>query len=294
MQDDLSVIIIGSFTLDRINEGLSIGGPAYYSSLALTYLGHSSITVISPAREIHENFVKNIGINLINVGTDTPVFQLKYVEGGRREVILKHRGSKIIISKRELDLIRDSLIIISPVYREIDLDTLKTIRKFSKFIALDVQGFVRYVCSDGKVSIAWTNEMYEVIRLADVVHADLSEVPIYNDMVEASRELGRLSNGIIMVSNGERGLVASINGELYYVPALPGIEGNATGTGDILLAISAYEILMGENPLRAIAKGAVAAGLRVGRDRSPWFNKYEVDVLADKLVRKSEKLSMSY
>jgi len=290
MQDDLSVIIIGSFTIDRIDEKLSIGGPAYYSSLALTYIGHTSITVISPARDIHENFVRNIGINLINVGANTPVFQLKYVEGGRREVILKHRGSKITIPRNELKLIRDSLIIVSPVYREVDLDTLKVVKRLSRFVALDVQGFVRYVHSDGKVSIVWSNEMYDIIRLADVIHADLSEVPIYNNMVEASKELGKISNGIIMVSNGERGLVASIDGELYYVPALPGIEGNATGTGDILLAISSYEILMGEDPLRAIAKGAVAAGLRVSRDRSPWFSKYEVDILADKLISKSEKL----
>jgi len=290
MQNDLSVIIIGSFTIDRIDEKLSIGGPAYYSSLALTYIGHTSITVISPARDIHENFVRNIGINLISVGADTPVFQLKYVEGGRREVILKHRGSKITISHNELKLIKDSLIIISPVYREVDLDTLKVVKRLSRFMALDVQGFVRYVHSDGKVGIVWSNEMYDIIRLADVVHADLSEVPIYNNMVEASKELGKISNGIIMVSNGERGLVASIDRELYYVPALPGIEGNATGTGDILLAISSYEVLMGEDPLRAIAKGAVAAGLRVSRDRSPWFSKYEVDILADKLISKSEKL----
>ena len=290
MQNDLSVIIIGSFTIDRIDEKLSIGGPAYYSSLALTYIGHTSITVISPARDIHENFVRNIGINLISVGADTPVFQLKYVEGGRREVILKHRGSKITISHNELKLIKDSLIIISPVYREVDLDTLKVVKRLSRFMALDVQGFVRYVHNDGKVGIVWSNEMYDIIRLADVVHADLSEVPIYNNMVEASEELGKISNGIIMVSNGERGLVASIDGELYYVPALPGIEGNATGTGDILLAISSYEVLMGEDPLRAIAKGAVAAGLRVSRDRSPWFSKYEVDILADKLISKSEKL----
>jgi len=290
MQDDLSVIIIGSFTIDRINEKLSIGGPAYYSSLALTYIGHTSITVISPAREVHKNFVRNIGINLVSVGDVTPVFQLKYVEGGRREVILKHRGSKITISHNELKLIRDSLIIISPVYREVDLDTLELVKSSSRFVALDVQGFVRYVRSDGKVGIVWSNEMYNIIRLADIIHADLSEVPIYNDMVEASKELGKISNGIIMVSNGEEGLVASIDGELYYVPALPGIEGNATGTGDILLAVSSYEILMGEDPLKAIAKGAVAAGLRVSRDRSPWFSKYEVDVLADKLVSKSEKL----
>ncbi len=290
MQNDLSVIIIGSFTIDRIDERLSIGGPAYYSSLALTYIGHTSITIISPARDIHENFVRNIGINLISVGADTPIFQLKYVEGGRREVILKHRGSKITISHNELKLIRDSLIIISPVYREVDLDTLKVVKRLSRFVALDVQGFVRYVRSDGKVGIVWSNEMYDIIRLADIIHADLSEVPIYNNMVEASKELGKISNGIIMVSNGERGLVASIDGELYYVPALPGIEGNATGTGDILLAISSYEILMGEDPLRAIAKGAVAAGLRVSRDRSPWFSKYEVDILADKLVSKSKKL----
>ena len=143
----------------------------------------------------------------------------------------------------------------------------------------------------GEVSISWYNDITEALGMADFVHADISVVVGFNDMSKASKYLSRFCNGIVTVSNGERGLVVTIDGDSYYVPALPGIRGESTGTGDIFLAIASYELFQGEEVLTAIAKGAVAAGLKVSRVKRPWFNKFEVDVLKNKLLRSTKRIS---
>jgi len=283
------VVVISSFTIDEIDGEVFIGGPAYYSSLALAHLGES-VVVVSPAENVHEEFMNYLGFKLITVNGLTPIFNLRYVDGGRREVRLKRKGAVIELSPKVLNLLRDSLTIVNPVYRELSIDTLRVIRKHSGIIALDVQGFIRKVNSGEVVKIAWSDIIYELLSIADIVHADLSEIPTYSSMREACKALSKFSKSIVIVSSGEKGLVASVNGELYYIPALPGIEGNATGTGDILLAISSYEIMRGEDPLRAIAKGAVAAGLRVSRDRLPWFTRSEIEVLSIKLLSRATKV----
>ena len=287
----VKVYVLGSFTIDEIGDELVVGGPAYYSSLALTHMDHSNITIVSPVSDIHRRLVKDLRVNVVSVGSRTPVFKLTYVDGGRRLVVLKSKGEEIRFSDDVLWLMKDSLVIVSPVFREIDLNLLLEVRRYASMIALDIQGFIRRLSDGGQVSIVWSDDVYKALRLADVIHADLSEVPGVGSMGEGCRLLNKYSDAIVMVSNGERGLVASINGSYYYVPALPGIEGNATGTGDILLAITAFEMFKGEDPLKAIAKGAVAAGLRVGRDRPPWFNGYEVEVLALKLLSKVKMLA---
>ncbi len=286
MKGNLEVLIVSSFTLDLLDSSkLCIGGPAYYSSLALLHYDCKNLTVIAPADDVHVRFANSVNINLIRVATDVPVFQLTYLSNGARKIKLVKRVRKIRIPKAILDLLDNSLVIVSPVYREVSIDLLKELRSKARFLALDIQGLVRKSNERGEVSISWYDDVVKALELADFVHADLSEVVGFTDMAGASLYLSRYCRGIVTVSNGEKGLVAIVNGEPYYVPALPGIRGESTGTGDIFLAIASYELFLGEDPLTAIAKGAIAAGLKVSRVKTPWFSRFEVNVLTSKLLR---------
>lgn len=284
------VVFVGSFTRDVINGVHAIGGPPYYGSIALVHYGCETIMVVSPVEEQHVEFAESMGLELVAVEGGVPVFELRYLNEVDREVKLLRRGSAIRVPDAILKTLQGCVVVASPVYREVDLKTLQSLRSHASVLAVDVQGFVRSVDGGGRVSIRWSDEVYEVVKLADVYHADLSEVPMFSSMREAVEHLAGRSRGIAMVSHGEEGLIASIDGEIVYVPALPGISGNSTGTGDILLAVAAYEVHRGTEPLKAVAMGAVAAGLRVSRDRPPWFNRFEVEVLAEKLVKMSRRL----
>ncbi|HIQ03229.1 MAG TPA: hypothetical protein EYH40_02275 [Desulfurococcales archaeon] len=285
------VVFVGSFTRDIIDDTYTIGGPPYYGSIALVYYGCDTIVVISPVEEDHIRFARSMGLELIITGSSVPVFELKYISDTDREVRLLRRGSTINIPSELLESFSKSLIIVNPVYREVNLELLRILRNYASILAIDIQGFVRTVDDKGSISIKWTSDVYEVIGLADIYHLDLYEIPICNSIEEAVRYLTEYSKGIVLVSHGEEGLVASIDGELIYVPALPGISGNSTGAGDILLSITAYEIYKGTEPLKAIAMGSVAAGLKVSRSKPPWFNRFEVEIIAEKLVKSSKRIS---
>ncbi len=283
-----SVIIFSSFTRDIINGSITIGGPAYYCTLALMHMDVEKIIVVTNAEEVHMKFLRNLGISSYIVNTIAPLFRLKYLDGERRRIELLRTSPTLSIPHEILDLISGCLVIVSPVYHEIELELLRALRSRSRIIALDVQGFTRSLGPNGEVVINWSNELLDVIALADIVHADLSEVPTCRTGLEATKYLSEHTDGLVIVSMGARGLIASANGDRIYIPALPHIHGDSTGTGDILLAVSSYEILIGEDWKLAIAKGAAAAGLKVSRSRPPWFNKYEVEVLARSLLRASK------
>ncbi len=284
------VFIVSSFTIDRIKGlgglGIGIGGPPYYCALALLHYGVDSVTVVGPATEVHEYFSRKVGIKVIRVSKSVPTFELRYLNGsGDREVRLVERGSKILLSNEVLNLMRGSLAIVNPVFKEVGIEDVKLIRSLAKTLAIDVQGFVRVVKDGGLVTYEWGDEVKEVLESADLLHTDLSEAPVNGGMASVARKLSKYVNGVLTVSNGEAGLVALIDGRLYYVPALPGIRGDSTGTGDILLAISSLAIHEGVEPLKAVAMGAAAAGLKVSRFGHPWFSRYEVEVLANKILR---------
>ena len=281
------VAIVSSFTLDSIDGRRCIGGPAYYSTVALLHYCSDDILLVGPAGRVHEVFAEKVGARLILTSREVPLFELRYVGGrGDRVVRLARSGGEISISSRTLEGLRGSLIIVSPVYREVSIPTLRGLRGVAGLLALDIQGLVRETGVNGVVRNRWDPRVYEAVKLADVVHADLSEAPTPSDAVTAAELLSRRSRGVVMVSMGASGLIAVRSGEAVYVPALPDIEGDATGTGDILLSIAAYELSRGGEWLTAIARGTAAAGLKVGRGRPPWFSRHEVEVLAVKLLSK--------
>jgi len=284
------VVIVGSFTRDLIEGARVIGGPPYYSSMALLHHGCENILIVSPAEEPHLDFVQRTGLELAIVGGSVPVFELKYINNTEREVRLLRRGTRIKLTSTLLDTIKGCAVIVSPVYKEVDLEALQKLREYANVLALDIQGFVRETTDSGAVRIRWSDDVYEALRYADLFHADLSEVPMFRSMNGAAQHLASYTRGIGLISHGEEGLIASIAGELVYVPALPGIQGDSTGTGDILLAITAYELQRGTDPLKAVAMGAAAAGLRVSRAAPPWFSRFEVEILAEKLMMRSRRL----
>ncbi len=284
------VFIVSNFTIDRIkglgSEGVGIGGPPYYCALALIHLGVESVVIVGSASDIHEYFSRRVGAEVVRVSDSVPTFELKYLNGsGEREVRLVRCGGEVVLTNELISSMRGSLAIVNPVFKEVRSYVVKAIRSSVKTLAIDVQGFVRVANGYGSISYEWGSEVREVLESADLIHTDLSEAPLNGGMASVARRLAKYVNGVLMVSNGEAGLVALINGRLYYVPALPGIRGESTGTGDILLAISSLAIHEGNDPLRAVVMGAVAAGLKVSRVTPPWFSRYEVEVLTDKLLR---------
>ncbi|RLG87935.1 MAG: hypothetical protein DRO15_03965 [Thermoprotei archaeon] len=285
-----TIAIIGSFTIDNIENRKVIGGSAYYCLMALKHFYDDQIMLIAPAQRVHIDLLKDMGIKLITVSNEVPVFELVYIDEINRKVKLLKKGAVIKVDSEVLSMLRNSLAIISPVYKEVSLETIYDIRSVATTLALDIQGFVREANNYGEIIIRWNNELVQALRIVDIVHADLSEVPMYRSALSAVKFLSKYSKGIVIVSMGAHGLIASFNQEIMYIPALPGIQGDATGTGDILLSIAAYEFYKGEDWKRAIAKGAAAAGLRVSRGRIPWFNYYEIEVLSDNLISKSKVL----
>ena len=285
--------IVSSFTLDSINGKLRIGGPAYYSTVAILHYCDDDLLVIGPASRVHKVLSDSIGVHLISTSEEVPLFELRYVGNDNNRVVrLIKSGEKVVISDNILEDLKGSLIIVNPVYREVPITTIQKLKSVAYMLALDLQGLVREVNNDGIVSKRWNCEVFEAMKLADIVHADLSEAPAPSDAITAAKLLSEKTAGLVIVSMGANGLVAIHKGKAVYVPALPNIKGDPTGTGDILLSIVACELIRGSQWLTSIARGVAAAGLKVSRSRPPWFSRHEVEVLSEKLVNRSKHIQI--
>ncbi len=277
MSKDVEVVVIGSLTKDLIGNDLRLGGPAYYCVLSLVQLGVNTKLICSADDDLYTKLL-NWGVKVLRCGFKGPIFRLTYLSNGSRRVELLRRGDDITLSDEEIEEILGSAsaVIVNPVIKEISLELVRKIKSMSRFLAIDMQGFVREH-NDGLVKYSWSDESYEVVKLANLIHLSIDELPPNKDVLEAIDLLRSLTKATVVISMDFRGSVVAIeDGKVHRVPALPGIDGYSTGTGDVMLATMTYSLVSGYDVLTSIALGTVAAGLRVRRLDPPWFTLNEL------------------
>ena len=252
----MRVVVVGSFTIDYVGDDVRLGGPLFYSAYILHKLGYEVVAAGAVPDDI------DIPYKSVALCTLVPKFRLRYLdsEGKVREVELVERGCVINLIPDEL--IKDSVVIVNTVINEVPYEVLRRVRDLCRFLAIDIQGFVRR-SFDGKVAIEWSDEVTEVLALADVIHADISEVPIEpKDPLKAALYLRGFTDGVVTVTMGSDGSVIAYDGKVFRLTSLNEV-GDPTGAGDIFLAVLAVKIAEGMDPLEAALYSTVVAGLKV-------------------------------
>jgi len=271
-----SIAVIGSLTKDLIGDEVRLGGPAYYCLLSLIQLGANACLMCSVDDDLYREVLR-WGAEVVRCGRSSPVFRLTYLSDGSRIVEVIREGSDLELSDECLELISNSSgAIIDPVIGEVNPELVLEVRRRVKFLSIDMQGFVR-VSSDGVVKCVWGDDAYDVLKLADLIHLSIDELPPNTGIEEAVELFRVVTKAVIVISMDFRGSVVAIeDSRIRKVPALPGIEGYSTGTGDVMLAVMTHYLINGYSTIEAIALGTVAAGLRVRRGYPPWFTVNEV------------------
>ncbi len=240
--DDRTVLIVSTHACDIFTRAdgsttCSAGGPALYMTNAFQLLG-------------------------------VP-YQLITGEVARSAVTPSAHGEEYTITPIAPIPLPDRLvgaaIVLSPIVREIDPDSLPPI---SGRLILDLQGFVR----EPGVSSSHVKTRFD---LADLLHAA--------DVVKASEaELGRLtadsqralSRAIVLVTMGERGVRVRVGNREEVVPARPVRCRSTVGAGDTFLAGFTAALLNGVGEIEAARQAArftedILRGRAVDRRANP-------------------------
>ncbi len=228
-----SLLILASYTIDKIGGEVRIGGPAFFCSIGADVLSWEAYIIGS----LGADFSCKVPYKGYFIKTPTTIkFEHVYEAAGQRKSRILTREITVINLPRIKDMIKkhysSSPIVLSPVMHEFDLSVVEYLVDKYELVAIDVQGFLRKSDKNGHIILAKPNpELLSIINNATIVKASLEEYCVLK------RKLGR----IFIVTLSDRGALLFDREEKkkVYAPAYV-VKGDPTGAGDIF--ISAFTI----------------------------------------------------
>ncbi len=176
----MDIAVCGNPTLDElVQKGrvrISPGGSALFASSAANYLG-ANVGIIGNIGEDYPSSVlswlKHHGLSLsVLKKTKGPStrFRIGYYRGSRRLWLL-HPGLPVESTWKGG---RVEGLHLGPVFNEISESLVRSLRKKSSFMSLDIQGLVRKVNRLGEIQVLRRN-LDSVLRICDLVKASIDE-----------------------------------------------------------------------------------------------------------------------
>ncbi|MEM0490547.1 MAG: PfkB family carbohydrate kinase [Ignisphaera sp.] len=276
-------------TLDKVGERLKVGGSGYYGGRALaTYLDVETYVLTN----VDKNY-RGLVLGLLN-SYGIKVFEIKsngmpiFIISSGKAVEFQGTSSKISkeIIESYLKVGGFSIVIIAPIMREIDIDSIYILEDFSRstinVVALDIQGFVRNVV-DNRITCEWIEDLELILKYVDIVHGNIKEFCFAKEelmVVKNIKELSTTLDTAFLVSLDARGTYLVYSGEIFYIPSLSVNTVDDVGAGDVLLAVASYYRARNESILSSSVKGVIAASLKVENAYRDWFDRETIESIA--------------
>ncbi len=297
------IATIGHFAIDLIKSPTiarsrpTLGGPAAFVSLTAAKLG-AKVTAISRVGRDFHNYHGRLcenNVNLSHVGVEetalTTSFVLTY-RSGRRKIQLRNKAPQIGLSDLPHGL-QVKIVHVAPVANEVDMDVIAELRKRTRVLSIDPQGFVRQFDSAGRTRLEKPADL-EFLQHCDVVKSSLQETRVLtgqSTLAASVQEIRRWGVKTVLITMGERGAVACFEDGCYNIPACkPRILVDSTGAGDAFIGGFLAEHARDREPLWCCCVGSAAASFVVEAVGSTRFgSKDEVYGRATEIYEKGIK-----
>lgn len=272
------LVTVGHFAIDYIRSPRiaspkpTLGGPPTYVSLAAAKLG-AKVSVISKVGEdFSKDYVKWLKNNKIDLsglkrvrGASTTQFVIKYQEGWKRKLQLKARAPPITANDLPYSL-QAKAVHVAPIANELSEELVTKLRKATRILTLDPQGFVRGFDRKGNVSLkCWRGQ--SVLEQVDVYKSSLNEIEAVtgtNNLQLATRRIGDYGVKIVIVTRGMHGSTMFFDNKLYNIPAYASKTVlDPTGAGDAFSGAFLAEYVRGKEVLWCACVGSASASFVV-------------------------------
>jgi sugar/nucleoside kinase (ribokinase family) len=234
-------VTVGNYTKDTI---VSAAGTRYVDGGGYNYAAHAArllgIRVAAVTRRASED--AGVTSPLADAGIDVYAFdspsstlmRLEYPTANVDERILSVRGVADPIGPEHFEGIEAHTFLITASIRgEVSLDCPR-MKERSKRIAVDVQGFVRVVSSEGRLRYEAWPERDLVLGMTDILKTDAVEAEFLTgtaDIHEAARILAALGPREVVLTHKD-GLLVLAEGREYEAPFRPEELRGRSGRGD--------------------------------------------------------------
>ncbi len=249
----LDLVVLGNVTHDVIDGSDRLGGAVSYVSLAATRLGMNAglVTAAPPGFALMEPLRHVIGLDVEQQDAPTATsFALDY-SGPVRRVRLLERGAGIAKPTSTAPF-----VFLGPVMGEVPLEALTWFR--GSRIVIGLQGWMRDADADGFVI---PSEPPSPGLLSSATAVIFSE----HDHPRADAIATALAAHvpIVVVTRAEKGATLFDAGKPVHVPAVPAIEREPTGAGDVFGAALTVALWRGASAVDAATQAAYSAARAV-------------------------------
>ncbi len=277
-QSAFDLVTVGHFAIDTIDlphiksVRTKLGGPPTYVSIAAAKLG-AKVSVIS---KVGNDFPKEYQERLQGSQVDlsglkhveqavTTRFVLKYLRDYKRKLRLKAQAPPILAEDINIS-IKPRAIHVAPIARELSEDSVMKLRKATRILSLDPQGFIRDFGVRGYVRLKpWIAG--SVLEQIDVYKSSLDEIRMVVGIVNAKKGARRIQDygvKIVIITRGLQGSTLLIDGALFDVPACKSRAiVDPTGAGDTYIGAFLAEYIQGKDPLWCACVGSASASFVV-------------------------------
>lgn len=273
------IVSVGHFCIDSIflpnrqTPFVVLGGSTTYVSFAARRF-EARVGAVSKVGgdfpEAYKWWLEQEGVDLRGLAkmesASTTRFELKYNDDlSERTLLLKSKAPSITIEDLPNSL-KATAIHIAPVAGEITYEIVEKLKQCTDVLSLDPQGLVRGFDENGNVTDCSLVDK-RILGLVDIYKSSLNEIKAATDLPDlesAIRGAHDCGVKIVLVTQGMKGAVLSVEGTRYDIPACPSAKVvDPTGAGDAFIGGFLAEYVNGENILRCACVGSATASFVV-------------------------------
>jgi len=295
------LVTVGHIAIDTIKSSNirkpspTLGGPPTYVSLAAAKLG-ARVSIVSKVGDdfsnkhlewLRKNNIDLSGLKQIR-GASTTRFILEY-RNSKRRLQLEARAPSIL-PKDIPDLLQASAVHVAPIANEIPAEVISKLRRHTKILSIDPQGFVREFDCSGHVTLQrWRQP--ETLAEVDIYKSAVEEIQAatgIRNLRLAMRQMGDCGVDIVIVTEGMRGAELLFQGQYYSIPAFKSKTFvDPTGAGDVFIGAFLAEYIYGKNVLWCASVGSAASSFVIeGIGPQRFREKHEVYERANRIYEK--------
>jgi len=257
---DIDYLTVGHITHDVLpNGGQAIGGTASYAAFTASALGRRVGVLTSAGPDLEIAAFDGIASLFCHPAPVTTTFENIYVNGHREQFVYSI-AHPLTFAQVPNPWLRVPLIHIGPIMGECDL-TLAAHFTGKAFVGMTPQGWMRTIDAQGRVFPQAWREAEQFLPLASALVFSIDDIG--GDWALA-RHYAQQTH-ILVVTCGWDGGALFIDGVATLFPAVPVVEIDPTGAGDIFATAFFIALASGAAPLSAANYAACLAARSVTR-----------------------------
>lgn len=287
-----NLAVVGHFSVDTLNlptrksPFVILGGSTTYTTLAAKNLDAQASVISRVGGSFPQAYLwwlqqEGVDISAVTRYPNEPTtgFELTYSHDfAARTLKLKSRGPALTLENIPKDFYAKA-IHLGPIANEISSEVAEELKKCCEVLSLDPQGLTRSFDEQGNVSENATsvdNDIFSLINIYKSSQHEIFALTGEKDLKHAMRAIHDVGVETVIVTNGAKGAVLSVEGTQYNIPACPyDVLVDPTGAGDVFIGGFLTEYLRGKETLWCGAVGSAAASFIVESIGPTYFGKKE-------------------